>query len=40
MPENEFSPFIKSEFNNPNAFAWMEELCYLCIAFLEIINYE
>ena len=34
------SQLAKSEFNNQNAFAWMEELCYLCIAFLEIINYE
>ena len=34
------SQFVKSEFNNPNAFVRMKELCYLCIAFLEIINYE
>ena len=40
VKRNSISLFIKSEFNNPNAFAWMEELCYLCIAFLEIINYE
>ena len=40
VKRNDISQFAKSEFNNPNAFAWMEELCYLCIAFLEIINYE
>ena len=34
------SQLAKSEFNNQNAFAWMREYCYLCIAFLEIINYE
>lgn len=37
---NSISQLAKSEFNNPNAFAWMKELYYLCIVFLEIINYE
>lgn len=40
VKRNDISQFAKSEFNNPNAFAWMKELCYLCIVFLEIINYE
>ena len=37
---NSISQFAKSEFNNPNAFAWIEDCYYLCIVFLEIINYE
>lgn len=36
---NSISQLAKSEFNNPNAFVRMKELCYLCIVFLEIINY-
>lgn len=34
---NSISQLAKSEFNNPNAFAWMKELYYLCIAFIEIM---
>lgn len=34
------SQFVKSEFNNPNTFAWVKDCYYLCIVFLEIINYE
>lgn len=37
---NSISQLAKSEFNNLNVFARMQEYCYLCIAFLEIINYE
>lgn len=40
VKRNSISQLAKSEFNNPNAFAWIKEICYLCIAFLEIINYE
>lgn len=40
VKRNSISQLAKSEFNNPNALAWMKELYYLCIAFLEIINYE
>lgn len=40
VKRNSISQLAKSEFNNPNVFAWIKELYYLCIAFLEIIKYE
>lgn len=40
VKRSSISQLVKSEFNNRNAFAWMKEYYYLCIAFLEIINYE
>lgn len=38
--KSSISQFVKSEFNNPNTFAWVKDCYYLCIVFLEIINYE